>query len=846
MRTLAMVLALSMGTWAMAGTVRVKTGPTGPQLLVDGKPVPPRVFFGSRRGVGSAVGKDWQKLTLKFTPGVEVAGNGTLHFRFTKEPQWLEFRKVRIVAVDGTQPVQAEGTMASAESFAEFWSVFPPGERNTVGTAAVRDGVLRVELREPAGGKWPDFHLHSQRVLRFTKGKAYRCELEVRASQETEVRPGMYRVEGGVWQQIATSPNLVFTRQVALARDAGVDFVSTSIPNHWQEPGMPEDWSAADHVMREIIAVNPKALVIARVSANARAWWLRQNPDAVMTFEDGSKGNMATVSCRAYRQEAGEQMAKLVTHLLTAFPENFAGIHPCGQNTGEWFYNQSWGPIMSGYDVRTRDAWREWLKKRGEPGAETAGVPAAADRHAHPNGFLRDPVKERAVLQFDRFRQEEMADFVLNLTTVCRKATAGRKLVVLFYGYGFEFGPLRNGAPYSGHYALGKVLASPDIDILCSPISYSDRGWAQTGACMAPAESIMAAGKLWLNEDDTRTYLAKTTAYGGVADLQQTQDVMRRNGAQALMRGFGTWWMDLPGLNWFGDERIWEVQRELNPLEQKMLARRPFHPEIAAIIGEDAMCHLTGGSSVLARPLVYDARAALGRSGAPYGQYLLRDAVAGRVPAKLQILLAAWSLTEKQRNALRENRGAGTTRVWCYAPGYSNGERRDVDLIRQATGFRVREVKLPNPVATPTGPGRDFGLTASWGQETAITPLFAVDPGDGDEVLATYSDGSAALVARQGARGMDIFLGTPAWTSELVRACALLAGVHLFSETDAAIWGAEGLLSVHAVADGPLRLRFQRPTIVRDALAGTVFGTGKRVAVPFRKGQTRVLTCTPK
>ena len=117
------------------------------------------------------------------------------------------------------------------------------------------------------------------------------------------------------------------------------------------------------------------------------------------------------------------------------------------------------------------------------------------------------------------------------------------------------------------------------------------------------------------------------------------------------------------------------------------------------------MCHLTGGSSVLARPLVYEARAALGRSGAPYGQYLLGDVVAGRVPARLQFLLAAWSLTAADRDGLRAQRRPGTTRVWCYAPGYSDGTRRDPDLIRQTCGFQVRLVDLPT-LPSPRPPNR--------------------------------------------------------------------------------------------------------------------------------------------
>jgi hypothetical protein len=177
------------------------------------------------------------------------------------------------------------------------------------------------------------------------------------------------------------------------------------------------------------------------------------------------------------------------------------------------------------------------------------------------------------------------------------------------------------------------VLASSDIDVLCSPISYFDRQWQGTGACMTAAESVMMHGKLWLNEDDTRTYLANTTQYGGVEDLPQTRAVLLCNTAQASLRGFGTWWMDLPGKGWFDDARIWDEHRRFAPLDSAMLRRQaPFQPDVAMIVGEDSMIHLTGGSSVMARPLAYEARAAFGRSGAPYGQYMLRDAIAGDVP----------------------------------------------------------------------------------------------------------------------------------------------------------------------------------------------------------------------
>jgi hypothetical protein len=363
---------------------------------------------------------------------------------------------------------------------------------------------------------------------------------------------------------------------------------------------------------------------------------------------------------------------------------------------------------------------------------------------------------------------------------------------------------------------------------------------------MTAAESVMMHGKLWLNEDDTRTYLASTEQYGGVEDLPQTKAVLVRNTAQAALRGFGTWWMDLPGKGWFDDDRIWDEHRRLGPLDAAMLRRHaPFQPDVAMIVGEDSMNHLTGGSNVMARPLVYEARAAFGRSGAPYGQYMLRDAIGGDVPAKLQVFLAAWSLTPNQRRQLRNNRAAGVARVWCYAPGYLLEDRADVVAMSEVGGFEHRLLDLETAVATPTDAGKALGLVAPWGQQTRIRPLFTVIPKDDDQILATYSDGSPAVVVRPRHSGADVFAGVPAWTSQLVRALAQIAGVHLYTSIDANVWAAEDYLAVHTMSDGPLLLNTGGTTPVADAFTDSNLGKGPHILLDVHAGETRVLKIRP-
>jgi beta-galactosidase len=299
--------------------------------------------------------------------------------------------------------------------------------------------------------------------------------------------------------------------------------------------------------------------------------------------------------------------------------------------------------------------------------------------------------------------------------------------------------------------------------------------------------------------------------------------------------------MDLPAEGWFDDARIWEELALLRPVDAALLERRgPFTPEIAAVIDEESMCHLTGGSDAFARALVYDSRAALGRSGAPYGQYLLGDILTGSVRAKLQVFLAAWALSPAERAALVEMRGPGVTRVWCYAPGYLFPDRADVAGIKSVTGFEARAAKAATAVAVPTGPGKQLGLTAPWGPAVPIAPLFCV-AATPEETLATYADGAPAVAVRRSEKGTDVFVGVPQLTPELVRALARLTGVHLFTEGNATVWAAEGFLSVQAHEAGPLRIDVGRKGAVVDALSAKTLGEGPQVTLTLKKGETLVL-----
>ncbi len=456
--------------------------------------------------------------------------------------------------------------------------------------------------------------------------------------------------------------------------------------------------------------------------------------------------------------------------------------------------------------------------------------------------MLRDPATEADLITFARFRQEQMADTVLDLAAACRRGTEGKKLVLFFYGYLYEMSMCRNGAHDTGHYALSRVLQNDDIDILCAPLSYTGRGWGNSSPSMTATESVLAAGKIWLNEDDCRTYLAGTKSLGGVNTQEKSINILRRSRGQALIRGFADWWTDIRDMGWHTDPEFWQIQHQLNPAEKIMLkCKTPYSSDIAAIVDETSMLHVSDKSRPLTMALVYKSRDAFGCSGTPYSQVLLNDIASGSIKAKLQFFLATWSLTDTQRKQLKKNRGKGVTRIWCHAPGYIKPSGFSIDGIKEVTGFKVKKIDLPSAEAAPNAEGKALGIENPWGPKTPITPLFSVIPEKGDQVLASFSDGSPALVIRKSKNGTDVFLAAPAVTPELIRALARIAGVHLYTEENAAVWANSEMASIHVMKDGPLKVTMLKEGTIRDIYSGRSFGKGPTVEIPTHKGETLLL-----
>ena len=579
-------------------SVRVGQTPGGPRIFVDGKAVRPRFFYGSPTCLCNISGTGKTILRIPF-----ASDRDTMHGRIAidgypgVDPIWYSDAKLVDLTTGATNVVQ------SAQD-----------ETNT--------------LHYLASG------------LAFRKGHRYHYVFTHRATRpRTYFTIEVSYTEDGHKTKLPYYYGDTLGDTVALAEKAEVDFVTFSTDSSWgcegwwNPPGEPENYTKIDNEFARLMKINPKALIVPRIMTDAPSWMLARHPDLRMVYEPHCGLEISSVSSRPYRKAACVAVERLSRHLRAKFPRNYAGLQISGQNSAEWFYMLSQSEYLSGYDLATRDSFREWLKDRGDSEWATAEVPAYAER-------MKASPPSR-VVEFARFRNREMASFLVELGAAAKRGSGGDALTFFFYGYSWEQGS--GVAPETGHYDFGWLMenAHGTIDAFSSPLSYSSRNITGSTVMMSAAESVARNGYLWFNEIDHRTHLEEMwdhmALFRPYFDPNVTREMLLRDSAADILRGYGDWWMDLFGRGWFRDEGIWNVRACLNRLDDMMAARKGMYaPQIASVVHEDSF--LCGGRDERRSNLLN--RKGFATCGADYGQYLLSD-ILENPPASVKLFYLA-------------------------------------------------------------------------------------------------------------------------------------------------------------------------------------------------------------
>ncbi|HJN16425.1 MAG TPA: hypothetical protein QGH10_13060, partial [Armatimonadota bacterium] len=304
-------------------------------------------------------------------------------------------------------------------------------------------------------------------------------------------------------------------------------------------------------------------------------------------------------------------------------------------------------------------------------------------------------------------------------------------------------------------------------------------------------------GKLWFNEDDTRTsvsYLKDSPTNINLwdellADVDSDLAVLDRNFGSIMTHRAATWWMDLIAGGQFQAPEMWAMLRERIKLYQEIYDDPTADaPEAALIVDEDSKLHVKDDWDANWW-MMYKLRDDIAKAGTSVGYYALADFIEGVVPeCKAYVFANAFALSEAQAAAIRERLDAEeATAIWIYAPGFIGGR------VEELTGISVE-------VGEGTLGSEGEGMLAgeSWGAPLTVTPRLSPTSG---EALGHYRDGGPTSAART---ARDVLLGDLGPTPSVLRKLLETAGCHIWTRNNEVVLTDGQFLIVHSAEEGPV------------------------------------------
>ncbi|MDI1319580.1 MAG: hypothetical protein PSW75_05210, partial [bacterium] len=328
-------------------------------------------------------------------------------------------------------------------------------------------------------------------------------------------------------------------RNIALFAQQGVRLVQLDlwIEQMIAEPNGRIDLTLAQKQVAGALAQNPDAAIMFRLHVNAPLWWVQQNPDECVGYADvtaeeppswglqrrvgpdGGRPVRASFASLKWQEWAHAQVTDFCTR-FGATPEGGSvfSLQLANGLYGEW---HQFGFLHHDPDtgVAATRSYRTWLKARyhddaslarawNRPGSRLDAVtaPDSPSRERADLGPLRDPRKQQDLIDYFTWLHSTMADALLGLAANVKRSWPRPIVTAAFQGYFYgQFA--RNAA--GSHLAHDQILASPHLDCLCSPASYTDgvRAMGGSGHGRGIPGAVRRAGKLWLDENDHGTFL---------------------------------------------------------------------------------------------------------------------------------------------------------------------------------------------------------------------------------------------------------------------------------------------------------------------------------------------------
>jgi hypothetical protein len=645
-----------------------------------------------------------------------------------------------------------------------------------------------------------------------------------------------------------------------------------SLESGWLSPET-YDWKPVDQYFARLLAAQPDAFFLPRLHLYAPRWWKDAHPAELVQYglpvdptqfkmgkqaiDSGFDWNCvfdayaASLASDIWKTEMGDTLRNFLRHMEESpLRSRIVGYHLSGAMTAEWHYTGS-----------------RYLPDYSDPMQRKAGpVPSAEERMKTTYGLLRDPVREKAVIDFYQKFHQNTTDLVLYFAGITKDETKRRLVTGTFYAYVMENVCIQE----AGYLAPEKLLESNDIDYIASPYTYehgnvagkarweSDlvdeagnwlgraRGVGGDGGYRVLLESVRRHKKLYIAEMDPSTYLEpeKTTEGGsGFDTVDGTLHILRRDLTQVFAQGNGGWLFEFGHVptfkakrGWYDDEPMIKEIRSWAELGHKNRSRFDTRSvaEIAAVY--DVKSFFATQHWKAEEPwkgfgiaitdffnhwLVNSQARTIHRIGAPVDflyRFDLKKEDAKRY--RLFIMPNLFYLTKEEAAQLKSIlKDSKTTVLWYYAPGYSTPAGLNPAQMEELTGFKFKRMDQPGPMLIQA----DFlhegvQINQKFGVAKEHTPRFAVEPGDSSvNVLGTWADSSEiAFASRMHAGFESVYVGSGPVPIEILRWLGASAGVRFWSSKPDCVRATKDAVAILASSDGERTLRLPQPMTASD------------------------------
>jgi hypothetical protein len=631
----------------------------------------------------------------------------------------------------------------------------------------------------------------------------------------------------------------------------------------WVAPGK-YDWSAFDLFFARLLEIHPDAYFLPRLHLNPPAWWKEKHPEELvkcgitpdpamyrlperlgetgLNWNGLSDPNDASWASKIWKTEITDVLRSFLAHMESSpLISRMFGYHVAYGHTGEWHYT----------GMRFLPDYSEPMKRALGP------IPEPMARMTTTFGLLRDPEKERAVIDFYRRHHDFIADTVVYFAHITKEATAHRILCGAFFGYLLENVHIQEG----GHLSPERVLGCPDIDFLASPYTYqhtnqlatkprweSDmlddagnwlgraRGVAGDGSQRVLVESIHRHGKMFFTEMDPSTYVEPhRTGEGGSGHetVEGSVNIIRRDMGQMFSHGIAGWFFDFGHFcppfeahrGWFDSPPLIDAIKPFAALGEKRT--RMDISSVAQVAGVyDPKSFFVSEHWKAEEPyegygitvcdhinhwFINSQQRTFCRMGTPLDSIYRFDFAPADVKRYRLLFMVnnfAMDRTEVDRlHAILE--GSGVTVVWTYAPGFVSPEKLDLKQMERLTGFSFEILREPGTMQIRRE-GQVEGNAALFGTRKSQKPRFVVLDSD-VEILGRWEDNHRVAFARKPQKGWtSVYVGAGPMTVDILRGLAKDAHVPLWSDRTDVVYATRDAATVIATSGGERTLTFPR------------------------------------